>query len=972
MIGRAEPLSDFMMGAKRHFIIPVYQRNYEWRIENCKQLFDDLVKVEKSGAASHFFGSIVSAYQASGRSTNYLVIDGQQRLTTVTLLLLAMYNLIVEGKVTLQDPNIENEIYEQFLVDKYQSDATKIKLKPVKNDQKALEGLFGDGSNRIASSHLTANYEYFYDRIQKNELSIDDLYNAIFKLQIINIELQENDNPQLIFESLNSTGLDLSEGDKIRNFILMGQPANLQDIYYENYWNKIETNVQYDVSMFIRDYLSIKIGRIPPQKQIYKNFKEYAALSEGITTKEMLNDLLVYSENYKILLNGKSASKKIDDSIYRLNRLETTVTRPFLLEVLKLMKEGQISVSDAELVFELTESYVFRRFICDIPTNALNKIFLTLHGEIMRFDGTTDNYVEKMKYLLSSKKEKARFPTDEEFANAFSERQLYLVNSKNKIYTLERLENYGTLETKALYENYDAGVYTIEHIMPQSLTSSWEKELGNNFAEIHENWLHRIANLTLTAYNSSYSNNSFEKKKTMSHGFEESGLRMNTYISQFHSWGLPEIERRDRDLRKRALQVWSYPKTKYLPLKKAQDFVSLDEDDDLTGKKITKLEFRKYSQPVKSWLDAYVAVLRLLDEEDKTILNQLAEGSPDDIPAAKYFSTDSTELRQSHKLTDNIFIEANTSTQSKLSILRQLFDRYGIAYSDLTFYLSGESEEAQSEPVPQTDKDRFEYWSGLFSALAGITGPIQRSQKSWGGGRQDVYRINKNSMIKCIAVKKRTSVLLQFEPANQFNAEEISEMYQSLFSQKDEFEAQLGAELIWDDDKGGGRPSISIDLPNTTYSNRVDWDQMRKFHTEWVGNFKEAFSTPVEEQFHDLVKKDSSSRPKKIKEITRKVPDGKYHLSINTRDNEKAEGTMIVKDGKFIVQKGSKVLSPPVSWRPKQRAEAVIKDGILQEDVVCNSPSIAGFVVLGRQTNGWYSWKNEDGEPLNIYRQKAD
>ena len=248
----------YMEGADKRFVIPVYQRNYDWKTENCKQLYDDLVKIIKEHRKSHFFGSLVSVYNPDGHNEEFLIIDGQQRLTTVSLLFLAMYNLIDKGIIVSETANLKQRIFEEYLVDKWKPEDTRIKLKPVKNDQKAFGKLFSDSTEHIRESNLTVNYDYFYDRIQKQEITIDQLYDAICCLEIINIRLDRDDNPQLIFESLNSTGLDLSEGDKIRNFILMGLPPKEQEVYYEKYWNKIEVCTKYDVSAFIRDYLSVK------------------------------------------------------------------------------------------------------------------------------------------------------------------------------------------------------------------------------------------------------------------------------------------------------------------------------------------------------------------------------------------------------------------------------------------------------------------------------------------------------------------------------------------------------------------------------------------------------------------------------------------------------------------------------------------------------------------------------------------
>lgn len=257
-----------MEGSSKRFIIPVYQRNYDWQIEHCKQLFDDLVKLSKTRARSHFFGSIVSAQDDQSGMHEYLIIDGQQRLTTVSLMLLAMHNLLAENKIEASKPSLVEKILNEYLIDKYEPDATRMKLKPIKNDSKAFAALLDDTEDYVRASNITVNYNYFYNRILKNEILADDLFDAFCRLQIISIFLGRDDNPQLIFESLNSTGLDLSEGDKIRNYILMDlKPAKIQEKYYDKYWHKIEQCTSYDVSSFVRDYLSIKMQSTPAMKK---------------------------------------------------------------------------------------------------------------------------------------------------------------------------------------------------------------------------------------------------------------------------------------------------------------------------------------------------------------------------------------------------------------------------------------------------------------------------------------------------------------------------------------------------------------------------------------------------------------------------------------------------------------------------------------------------------------------------------
>lgn len=347
----------YMEGADKRFVIPVYQRNYDWKRENCKQLYDDLIKIIRNDRKSHFFGSLVSVYNPEGHNEEFLVIDGQQRLTTVSLLFLAMYNLMSKGVVVPEVSNLMQRIYEEYLVDKWQPKETRIKLKPVKNDQTAFGKLFSDASEHIRESNLTVNYDYFYERIQKQEITIDQLYDAICRLEIINIRLDKDDDPQLIFESLNSTGLDLSEGDKIRNFILMSLSAKEQEDYYEKYWNRIEICTHYDVSAFIRDYLSVKQYATPQQNKVYTVFKDYVEITKA-ETEPLLADMLGYAKRYQILLEGGTGSKELNGCILRLNRLETTVTRPFFLEVLRLLDEHSLTISQVTEVFR-TRKFIF-------------------------------------------------------------------------------------------------------------------------------------------------------------------------------------------------------------------------------------------------------------------------------------------------------------------------------------------------------------------------------------------------------------------------------------------------------------------------------------------------------------------------------------------------------------------------------------------------------------------------------------
>lgn len=850
MNGNAQKLIKYMDGASKRFVIPVYQRNYDWKMEHCKQLYDDLVKVIRQNRKSHFFGSIVSVQSESGTMEEFLIIDGQQRLTTVSLLLLAMYHLLQKKIAVSQDRQLPDKILKKYLIDEYEPEEKRIKLKPIKNDQKAFGFLFERDEEHIPDSNLTINYQYFYERIQRGELTVDELFDAVCRLEIINISLNHEDNPQLIFESLNSTGLDLSEGDKIRNYILMGLETERQNKFYEKYWNRIEELTDYDVSAFVRDYLSVKQQSTPNINGIYTAFKRYVEDSAGNDVELLLKDLLDYAKRYAILLRGNSADERLNGCIYRLNRLSTTVTRPYFLEALRLREGNTLTADGLYEIFRTTENFIFRRMICDLPTNALNKIFLLLHREIIRMDGSEDHYVEKFKYALLSKKDRARFPSDGEFAECMVTRNIYGMNSKNKLYLFERLENGGTVETKDVWQHLDKGEYSIEHIMPQHLTPAWIGELGEDYEDIHNTWLHRLSNLTLTGYNSKYSNSPFLEKRDMPHGFKDSGLRINQWIAQKEQWGLVELEERGQHLQKRVVEIWTYPVSDYQPPEKQMDMVSLDEDVALTGRILSKYSFQGAEQPAASWVDMYQQVISSLHAENKAVLTKLAVSQDSDADLTLHFSTSADTFSSCRQIDTNIFVWTGTDTQYKINVLRKLFALFGVEESELVFYLRDEeSADAAAGSRHEIRKKYWEYALPAIKAAFGGNGPFSNVNpvaNNYVSGFIGIPGV----CINCVSNFDGARVELYLGMAEKGRNKAV---FDYLFMRKEEIEAAMGSELAWSRSDENKSSKISCIFTDVDISRETDWPRMAQFHAEQSAAILAVLRKYLEEYFSTTI-----------------------------------------------------------------------------------------------------------------------
>ncbi|MBP1888662.1 uncharacterized protein with ParB-like and HNH nuclease domain [Clostridium moniliforme] len=678
-------LLRFLDSSDTNFVIPVYQRNYDWKKEQCKQLYDDLVNVVKYDYKSHFFGTIVSIYNDSSRDREYLIIDGQQRITTVSLILLAIYNILNKGRLK-SDKIRKEKIYNQYLVNPYMDDDSKLKLKPIKDDRKAFENIFND-EELNEESNISSNYKYFYERIIDGEISLDELYSAIERLMIVEIELKNGeDDPQLIFESLNSTGLDLTDADKVRNFILMDKTSKEQENLYNNYWNKVEKNTLYNVTSFIRDYMTMKEKRISNISKVYINFKSYIK-DNNIDIKECLKDILKYSEYYNKILTSNTGVKEADEHLQKINKLEVRVSYPCLLEVIDDYNNGTITSEDLTEIFKVIESYIFRRIMCGVATNALNKVFMNLCKEIKSHRDYENNYVEVFKYVLANKNLSQRIPDDTEFKRNFLENNVYNWKSKNKLYLLERLENYNNTEKVAIEKLVEQNELSIEHIMPQNLTPSWIEMLGENYEEVKEKYLHTIGNLTLTGYNSQMSNRPFHEKKNIEAGFNNSRLKLNKYVASVDKWNEEEIKKRGEILFDLAKEIWEYPYTDYKIEKEKENLFYLSEEEDLTNSKVKGFSFMGIERSCKTWTELFEEVCKMLYDLDSVIFRKITKKDFGDEYLNKRFSSSNKDIRAEVRLAEDVYVEKNLNTNAKIYTLRILLDEYGIDYNELSYYI---------------------------------------------------------------------------------------------------------------------------------------------------------------------------------------------------------------------------------------------------------------------------------------------
>ena len=542
------------------FIIPIYQRTYSWTEKQCRQLWDDVLRAGASDAITmHFIGSIVYVEQGFHVSHQppLLVIDGQQRLTTVSLLLEALARAVGDDEPI--DGFSAPKLREYYLINRLEKGDRYFKLLLSQTDNASLKAIIKNSEQpQSPSLRVTQNFELFTEWLDGQQGDLATVCRGLAKLVVVDIALNRaQDNPQLIFESMNSTGRELSQADLIRNYILMGLDPDLQERLYEDYWRPMELDfgqeaygAQFD--SFMRHYLTVRTGDIPREREVYESFKEHARTKpvQDAGIKALVQEIRSFARAYcAMALPGRETNASLSAAFHDLRELKVDVAYPFLLELYDDFAGGRLTAGDFAAAVRLVEAYVFRRAVCAIPTNSMNKTFGTFGKALKK-----DRYLESIRAHFLTLPSYRRFPSDDEFRRDLQTRDLY--NFPRRSYWLRRLENHNHKERVAVDE------YTIEHILPQNpdLPGAWRQMLGADWQRVHEQWLHTLGNLTLTGYNAEYSDRPFAEKRDMPGGFAQSPLKLNAGLGQVQAWNEAAIQARASRLAELALAVWPAPK----------------------------------------------------------------------------------------------------------------------------------------------------------------------------------------------------------------------------------------------------------------------------------------------------------------------------------------------------------------------------------------------------------------------------
>lgn len=823
------PITNFLQAPNVQFVIPVYQRNYDWSNNECKELINDIIAVEKYNRGTHFIGSIVFIHEGTYSTSEVkelVIIDGQQRLTTINIIYVALFRFA-------KDNSMQNEadmLLNMFLTNQYvQQESSKLKLKQTDTNSLAFKAIMNGTENEFNHySNVIENFKYFQSII--TEESFNTILNGLKRLIFVEISLERGkDDPQRIFESLNSTGLDLSQSDLIRNYILMDLDPKNQNKIFEQIWNPIEENARdllkqkSVVSDYIRDYLTLRNKKIPNKNKVYLEFKKLYTEKDETYTQELEN-IKSLSIHYKKLINPSSIQdNKIRRELEYISRLEINVAFPFLLQVFEDAENGLISNDELIRILKLIQSYTWRRFVVGLPTNALNKIFMTLYAEV-----DTEEYYDSIALALIKKRGSAKFPTNEDLKTALKDKDLYNIQSKNRNYMFELLENYNNREhVNTANENI-----TIEHIFPQTPNEDWNKVITpDDYFQFKEKYVNTIANLTLSGNNGALSNKSFKDKKVMNRqgaeqGYNYSRLWLNDYLKTIDNWNINNYNVRFDLIYSRFLKIWEYPDV-VIPVSENTEEQNLYNAEAPTHKKLEYFIFENIKVDEEIIAQMYFYVIGKLYEKNAQLL----------LEAKDIFkiTRNASDFRAPQELQSGYFIESNIDSNSKFSTLKKLLPLFELEDELLIKYADSENSN-----MPNRFGVRKEYWKQLLPLIVDteLFSNVNPTKDHWLSSGAGISGLGYTFVI--------TGKYVRIELSISSSSKELNKKYfKNLFSNKETIENTFGAQLEWEELANYKMSRIKYELDNVNLFNKEDWDIMNEFLVTYLPKFEKALQPAI-------------------------------------------------------------------------------------------------------------------------------
>ena len=651
---------DFIGKGKKTFNIPVYQRNYDWQEENCKKLFTDIENIIKHNEEiEHFLGTVVYVLTKIERDyEEYVLIDGQQRITSISLLLKALHEKIISE-------DTKESIWEQYLINKKSPDNIRIRLKPIESDSVSYKQLI-DNNDDSSNSNVCRNYKIFKELLENSHYSAEQIYSALYKIELVTIKLEKDkksENPQLIFESLNSTGLSLTQADLIRNYLLMNSEYEKQTVLYKNFWLKIEIELtNKKISDFIRDFLTMKTGKIANKNKVYDDFKEYMRIQKELNEEAVLEELVTYSKYYNWFLNANSNNEKINEKLKHFKYLKNTTVYPLLLSIFEDTYYYKKLDEDKLLkIIDLLISYIFRRTICGYKTSSINKVFASIPKKILENQNEKDIYFKIEKNLMERRLETI-FPRDEEFKLNFIKYN-FEKNKELLKYTLKEIEQ--KVSNNVIN---DTSNLNIEYIMPENLNSEWKLELGEKkFENTHLEYLGTIGNSSLIENDLLRYNKNFKTKKEF---YQKSNIEITRNINNYQVWTDNEIKNRAEQLYEKSKEIWSIPAgykiQKLNNIEYGKEYL-LNSSINVTGEKPDKLIIDSIPYPVKSWKGLLEKLCIELYNLDSDIFKELIYNPNFQTKERVILSNSISKLRQPIEISNDLYIESNLNANAILS-----------------------------------------------------------------------------------------------------------------------------------------------------------------------------------------------------------------------------------------------------------------------------------------------------------------